>query len=227
MGRFCDLKNKRFGRLLVSERTKFEKLKPHWKCICDCGAITIGSSLDLKSGDKKSCGCLRKDLLIHDITNKKFGKLTVIHKAPKRGKSTSQFWECICECGQITICSAQHLSLKQKRSCGKCDKLNKETLEEFLPEFKKNIIENNNCWEWMGRKARGYGVLWAQKMIKAHRFSYLFYKGQIPKNKIVCHSCDNPSCVNPNHLWLGTHKENAEDRDKKGRQRKPKRLKER
>lgn len=89
--------------------------------------------------------------------------------------------------------------------------------ERFLLQIK--IIENG-CWEWQGlRNKNNYGQV---GHTSAHRFSYEFYKSKIPKGICVCHTCDNPPCVNPNHLWLGTRKDNNDDRDKKGRGRKGK-----
>lgn len=54
-------------------------------------------------------------------------------------------------------------------------------------------------------------------MRSAHRISHVLFLGEIPTDKIVCHTCDMPSCVNPDHLWLGSHKDNADDRDRKDR----------
>jgi hypothetical protein len=77
----------------------------------------------------------------------------------------------------------------------------------------------NGCWIWTGYTfKRGYGLL-QLKGIKwtTHRLSYTLLKGNIPDNMYVCHTCDNPSCVRPEHLFLGTHNDNMQDRDTKGR----------
>lgn len=84
-------------------------------------------------------------------------------------------------------------------------------------------VSDSGCWEWTASKDKdGYGVfkgeLYSQKLNKAHRFSWaLSNNQQIPKDMSVCHSCDNPSCVNPSHLWLGSTAENQQDKWTKGR----------
>lgn len=76
------------------------------------------------------------------------------------------------------------------------------------------------CWEWAGsRSSDGYGGMKIEGRTKfAHRLSYELHVGPIPDGLFVCHACDNPGCVRPDHLFAATHMENVRDRDRKGRQ---------
>jgi hypothetical protein len=83
----------------------------------------------------------------------------------------------------------------------------------------------DECWEWQGtRAANGYGRFYAagNRRVAAHRFIYEKMFGAAPKHLCVCHSCDNRACVNPKHLFLGSHLDNARDRNRKNRQARPK-----
>lgn len=95
----------------------------------------------------------------------------------------------------------------------------KRILKPFKLRFEKKIGNKDNCWEWIGNiSLLGYGHFFMNgKLEQAHRAAWKIYKGKIPKGICVCHTCDNPSCVNPKHLWLGTQTENIRDMMKKGR----------
>jgi hypothetical protein len=82
-----------------------------------------------------------------------------------------------------------------------------------------NIAGDNECWEWQGKKkVGGYGYFSINGIEKgAHRIAYALSKGEIQPGLCVCHTCDNPPCCNPNHLWLGTISDNTRDMIKKGR----------
>ncbi len=92
------------------------------------------------------------------------------------------------------------------------------TLKEIF-EGKFTRRSKNNCWLWEGsRQTNGYGRIgFNKKYYKAHRLSYAFYKGDVPNDLEVCHKCDNPPCINPNHLFLVTHQENIQNMIDKGR----------
>jgi hypothetical protein len=84
---------------------------------------------------------------------------------------------------------------------------------------KVKLAPENECWAWVGGKSRkGYGLFHPKDhTMHAHRFSWVLENGEIPDSLLVLHKCDNPSCVNPKHLFLGTNKENMEDMTRKGR----------
>ena len=86
---------------------------------------------------------------------------------------------------------------------------------------KVNKGNENECWEWVaGLDTPGYGIFYPtrRRPIHASRYSWEIHNGEIPENICVLHKCDNPPCVNPNHLFLGTKKDNYQDMVTKGRQ---------
>lgn len=84
---------------------------------------------------------------------------------------------------------------------------------------KIDIKDDDSCWEWnRHRDSLGYGqTRFHRKMERTHRVAWTLLYGEIPKGILVLHKCDNPPCCNPHHLFLGTDKDNSEDREKKGR----------
>lgn len=133
---------------------------------------------------------------------------------------------CHCGCGQKTSVARQ---TRTKQG------IKKGEPRLFLPSHKvvhtiehqieafwdkvKITADDNQCWEWTAAKDRkGYGVTRIIKKTAAHRFAWIFPDYVIPDGMYILHSCDNPSCCNPKHLFLGTAQDNMDDKVKKGRQ---------
>lgn len=99
----------------------------------------------------------------------------------------------------------------------------------FAERFWEQVDQSGECWLWTGSLSpKGYGNFQARRegkiTWKAHRYAYMLLRGKIPKGLHVLHRCDNPQCVNPDHLWLGTNADNHADKLRKGRQSKGRRV---
>jgi hypothetical protein len=103
--------------------------------------------------------------------------------------------------------------------------LSPKDIERFWS--KVAVADADDCWEWQGSQLPvGYGkftlsIDGVKRFPYAHRISFIIATGSDPAPLLVCHTCDNPSCVNPSHLFSGTYTDNARDREGKGRGRKP------
>lgn len=122
------------------------------------------------------------------------------------------YWACTCLlCGGKKVARANVLRAGKFLTCSstKC-------------RFYRQVSKTDCCWEWTGTlKETGYGRFGLDgKALPAHRVAWELAYGAIPEGRWVLHHCDNPKCVRPDHLFLGTHKDNVEDMVAKDRQRK-------
>ena len=188
--KFGDLKGRVFNRLTVlgkEQKTKGGHLQ--WTCHCSCGNTVVVTGSNLIREKVKSCGCLQRE------------------KRKENSKNLGCGWAAACKyCG-----AAFHAKSHTQKHCS----------EEcyFLDRLQKNVV--TGCIEWMGpTNTQGYGIIFSKlknKRLAAHRYSWERKHGKIPRGLCVCHKCDNPKCVNVQHLFLGSKYDNNHDRSLKNR----------
>lgn len=102
---------------------------------------------------------------------------------------------------------------------------NRSRIRDVAARFWEKVDRTGDCWIWNSNtRPNGYGLFWVPawgKTTGAHRFAYILTHGSIPHGRFICHTCDNPTCVRPSHLFAGTHADNMRDMKAKGHTRKP------
>lgn len=128
-------------------------------------------------------------------------------------------------CGTCT-CINSTKKIYKEYPCEFCGILCKKQSIRALCSLKCRLLGNienkDDCMLWKGKIGiDGYGqIMINKKRQRVHRISYETFKGNIPQGLYMCHTCDTPSCINPDHLFPGTHEENMQDMANKGRARK-------
>ena len=158
-----------------------------------------------------------------NIFNKRFGHLRVLGISDKTDSTNVHFVICICDCGRIFHTRKVNVLRGRTKSC--CDYVSIEEEQKRLID--KIEIDENGCWIWKGGTYKrddglpSYGrfesKLFPDEYL-AHRLSFLLFKQSISKDMFICHMCDIENCVNPDHLFLGTHEINTLDMVLKNRQ---------
>lgn len=137
--------------------------------------------------------------------------------------------QCVI-CGQVVRLLA-HVA-KNRKTCGnkactaEIKRRNAKSQAGSIRErFESKLVKRDSgCWEWTGRKNKGgYGAMVVNgKSLRAHRLAFQIYSKPLGDDQLACHHCDNPSCVNPDHLYAGTPQSNADDKVARGRCHRPK-----
>lgn len=151
-----------------------------------------------------ACGGARMTLLLAPRPHRTYDQCSGCLAWKKRGAALCR------SCATATSQFKDYTSRAGKARWGN------RSVEERFWSF---VEKSEGCWTWVGMiGTTGYGQFWdGHHLSKAHRFSYRLHKGELPSELHVCHSCDNPLCVNPAHLWLGTDADNLRDMWAKGR----------
>lgn len=157
---------------------------------------------------------------VNDLTGQQFDRLKVLRfsESKKSRGSMCAFWICECLCGKIIEKSNSYLIREDRphKSCG-CVKPIRSIIR-----FHSLYEKSEGCWNWKGiLNDGGYGK-WNGSTASRQAWIYAF--GKIPRDKQVCHTCDNRRCVNLAHLFLGTIGDNMRDRTSKNRQAKGSRI---
>lgn len=162
------------------------------------------------------------------LAGRRFGKLIAIEPTQRPhdvAPNASVYWLCNCDCGGTAVRRSDVLASGHIKTCG-CGRLRSMPVgSAALPmpdRFWSAVDKTDGCWNWTAaRLGSGYGSFSRGRGTPnsgAHRVAWELTNGPVPSSIHVLHRCDNPICVRPDHLFLGTNKDNVDDKVAKGRQ---------
>lgn len=174
-----DLTNQKYGRLTVLRESLIRlNNRTTWDCLCDCSKETQATTNQLRSGTKKSCGCIRRK----NIIGQKYGKLTVIDYT-NENRHGSALWKCQCDCGNITYATTEGLRTGDNVSCG-CRNLGSEKFKErYKVDFTGKVFGELTVLSATDMRSNKGNQIW----------------------KCQC-SCGNIAYISTNHLQTGNTK---------------------
>lgn len=170
MGKFIDITGQKFGRLTALKPSQKRDATGgvFWHCVCDCGQFCEVNGASLRNGHTRSCGCYSIEktrekgrLRLDDLTNKKFGKLTVLYRDNNHIKPSGQpmtMWHCKCDCGNECSVSAASLKRGGTKSCGCIKKsYGEDLIQTILTQSNIHFTQEqtfDDCILPSGKKAR-------------------------------------------------------------------------
>lgn len=155
--------------------------------------------------------------MVAKYAGERFGNLSVVGRCGTNHEGRA-LWECKCDCGAVLLVTSKQLTRGHKTGCESCqDSGSKSPLAVRL---KKYVVDSvTGCWNWVGKQNKlGYGCITVEGVeTRAHRAMHFLLNPEADRSLVVMHKCDNPRCVNPEHLQLGTQRDNMLDMHSKGR----------
>lgn len=207
MGRkFIDITGNKYGKLSVISQAEKKSGQTRWNCICDCGNKSVAQGGALKNGSVKSCGCT---YTIPDLVGNKYGRLTVVSRAPTENRQAR--WNCVCDCGNTTRARGNTLKSGITKSCGCATKENQQTHGMTgTPTYVVWSCMKQRCYDKNAINYERYGergITVCDRWL--HSFENFYADmGERPKNKSI-DRIDNSKGYSPDNCKWSTASEQA------------------